>query len=358
MSELKEKTQTDRRSPRRHGRSVFGPIFLIALGFFLLFGNLGMLPELHWAALLQLWPLLLVFLGLNILVRAVPHPLGTILSALVALIAVGVVSYVLLFADEIPALAAYSSAGTGEMVREQVSFPAENVEAADVTIEFASPSVLVTTLSDSNELIEADVTHSGQLDFESSVSDGQATVVLKSRPSNEWYFWLNPANWDAFAEDVAWRVGLSPDVPMTLDFDMASGSAELNLVGLLIEHMVVDGGSGSVALVLPDGDYDLLYDVSAGHVDITLPEGGRHEFKLQGGSGSLTVIIPNSLEVRLELVDDGTGNLAIADRRLRQVEGDGVEEGAVWQTEDYEDNPNRVNILLEVGSGSVSVDNG
>ena len=76
----------DRR--QKNGRSLFGPIFLIGLGVYFLLRNMGIVSELNWAVALQLWPLLLIFIGINIIVQQVRRPFGTALSGLVGLTAV------------------------------------------------------------------------------------------------------------------------------------------------------------------------------------------------------------------------------------------------------------------------------
>jgi hypothetical protein len=81
---------------RRGSRSLFAPVVLIAAGVFFLLDNLGMVADLDWPAALRFWPLLLIFLGLNVLVTQLRPPLGSFLSLLVALAAVGVFGYLLL----------------------------------------------------------------------------------------------------------------------------------------------------------------------------------------------------------------------------------------------------------------------
>ncbi len=49
----------------RRPNSLFGPIVLIAIGLFFLLNQTNMLTDLYWLDVLRLWPLLLVFLGLN-----------------------------------------------------------------------------------------------------------------------------------------------------------------------------------------------------------------------------------------------------------------------------------------------------
>jgi hypothetical protein len=76
--------------------SLFGPIALIAIGLFFLFNRFNLLTDLYWLDVLRLWPLLLVFLGLNVLALQAPRPYTSLFSGLISLAAVLVFGYVLL----------------------------------------------------------------------------------------------------------------------------------------------------------------------------------------------------------------------------------------------------------------------
>ena len=80
---------------RHRPASLFGPIVLIAIGLFLLFTRLYPETHLHWLDTLRLWPLLLVFLGLNVIALQAPRPYASLFSGFLSLAAVLVFGYVL-----------------------------------------------------------------------------------------------------------------------------------------------------------------------------------------------------------------------------------------------------------------------
>jgi hypothetical protein len=63
--EVEKMSQITQR-PERRSNSLFGPIVLIAIGLFFLFNRFNILTDLYWLDVLRLWPLLLIFLGLNL----------------------------------------------------------------------------------------------------------------------------------------------------------------------------------------------------------------------------------------------------------------------------------------------------
>lgn len=122
---------------KQHERpSLFGPIVLIAIGLFFLIKELNPLTDLHWGDVLRLWPLFLVFLGLNILVQQAPRPWGMILSGLVALLAVGVFVAILLVG--LPGSLRQTGSLEGWRT-EPFSFVAEGVTTADLNLEIGLP---------------------------------------------------------------------------------------------------------------------------------------------------------------------------------------------------------------------------
>jgi hypothetical protein len=355
MSELQsEEVETSEKPRRRRGRSVFGPVLLIAIGIFFLLANLNMLPALNWQAALRLWPLLLVFFGLNILVRQVPSPAGTLLSALVAIAAVALFGYVLLFADQIPIVDRLGGIALGAATREEISFPADDVDSASVALHMAAPHAEVRALEDSNDLIAGSVTHRGELLFDTAVSDGHAAIDLDTTGSNTLFSWVDPTGWFDSASAEGWEIGLHPQAPMTLLLDLSSGSATMDLESLNLAELTVKGGSGAATVSLPNGEFDTIYDVGSGSVSLELPEDGRQHITVDGGSGSLRILVPASIEVRLMISDAGSGRLSVNDARFALVEEE--EDGAgSWETGGFPDSSERVELVIDVGSGSVTV---
>ncbi len=353
MTESNQEKPVSAKNPKRGGSSsMFGPVFLIALGILLLLANLGILPDLNWWAAVRLWPLLLVFIGLNIIVRQAPRPFGTVLSLVVSVLAVGVFGYILFFADQVPALKGFETQSLSEPTRSVVSLPAEKIKSAEIKIKFESPGAIIYGLEDSNDLINGEVTYIGELDFISDVSNDRATVSLETRNEGDWFTWLNPVNWFVEETEDSWEIGLNANVPLDLYLDLGSGSAELDLEKLAITSLFVDGAAGPSNLLLPVGTYDVEYDVASGSARMILPDSGQQKILVKGGSGSLKIDIPESMEIRL-VIEGGSGRLQLGDKRLEELAK--FDDESVWQTKGYEDALNRVEIFIDIGSGNVTI---
>lgn len=341
------------RRPSKQAPSLFGPIVLIAIGLFFLLNNIGLLPavQFNWVAALQLWPLFLILLGINLIVRQAPAPVGGFLSALVGVTAVVIFGYVLLFAEDNPRLARWGlNLPTAEAKTEQIAFSADGLQSANIDLSLGASRVMLFPLEDSPNLIEGQVSYLGELEFETQVIGSRATVSLRDRSVG--LFWLNPANWGSLNLEP-WEIGLNPSVPLDLRLRIGAGSTNFDLNGLTLSGLSVNGGAGSLVLLLPDGDYNTRVDVGAGSTRITLPENGRQRVEIDGGAGSLTLLLPPGREARIE-VDSGAGSLNLDRNRFTQVQGRSEREG-VWETAGYQRADDPLDIKIDIGAGSVTV---
>ena len=124
------------------------------------------------------------------------------------------------------------------------------------------------------------------------------------------------------------------------------------LESLNLARLFVDGGSGSAELALPSGDYDMSYDVGSGSTAMTLPSSGVYDFTVDGGSGSLTVLVPEAMAVRLT-TEGGSGGLNLPNGIFEALGQSDGNQGR-WQTDAYNDGTDRVDIFVDIGSGSVT----
>jgi len=64
----------------------------------------------------------------------------------------------------------------------------------------------------------------------------------------------------------SWELRLGTGVPVALEVDVASGRADLDLSGVRLETLALDGGSGALQLTLPaTGYYAWKYPDSSGY---------------------------------------------------------------------------------------------
>lgn len=321
------------RRPRRHRPpSVFWPIMFIGAGVILLLTTLGHLPPLSWGVLWQLWPLLIIALGIDLLIgrRSV---IGAIVSAVLICVLVGGIVLIALFAQNIPAVSDWIRPlelpkwiQTPELQTKHVEYSLEGMEQAKVYIDWTSVPGYLSALEDSPNLIEGDVDYLGELIFDVNVRGDQADVKLDSRFSG---FWFGP--WSP-GEEKRWDVGLSPNVPLDLTLDTDSDPCDFDLTGLQISNLVLNAGSGPV--------------------DLALPSGSNFEVQIDGGSGPITITLPKSVGARVVL-DSGSGPFS-PDARFQLVKGKRDGDGT-WETDNYRTAEHAISLEIDQGSGPITI---
>lgn len=332
----------------KNGRSLFGPIFLIGLGVYFLLRNMGIVSGLNWSVAFQLWPLALIFWGLNIIVRQVRRPFGTFLSGLVGLTAVILFGAVLFFGLELPFLSRFNLQSTAEYRVETVAVSGNGVETAVVALDLGSLGADVTGLDSSQNVLEGTLSVAGNLDFRENVQGSEANISLGEGSGGLWF-----GNWIASSNEPPWQIGLSRTVPLDLTVDIGSGQTDLALGSLLLSDLALDAGSGAVNLQMPSGDYDIRLDSGSGKVVATLPTNGRQSMEIDVGSGVVDLFLPPNMAARIEM-DRGSGAMTLDDR-FNQISGDDAD--GVWETPNYSpDNPDSILIIVDGGSGAFSVE--
>lgn len=339
----------DLRESKRHkrGHSLFGPIFLIGLGVYFLLRNLGIVADLNWGVAFQLWPLLLIFLGLNIIVQQVRRPFGTFLSGIVSLTAVTLFGAILLFGVELPFLSRFNLQTSAEYRQETVAVSGEGVETAVVSLDLGSLGADVTGLDGGQNLLEGTLSVAGELDLRQRVQGTEGVVSLSETSGGMWW-----GGWVSSVSEPPWQIGLSRTIPLDLTVDVGSGQADLELGSLNLSDLVVDIGSGMVNLQMPGGDYDIHLDGGSGKLVTVLPQNGRHELQVDAGSGAMDLFLPPTMEARVE-VDSGSGRVSLSDR-FERISGD--DQDGVWQTPNYDrEGDNSILIIIDGGSGAISI---
>jgi len=323
---FEEKKLDEARQPRRpRPPSVFWPIVLIGAGIMLLLSSLGYVPWQSWGVLWRLWPLLIIALGIDVLIghRSV---VGAIVSAVLLFGLIGAIILVAFFAQNIPVVSDWIQ--PAEFRSDHVESSLTNVERAEVYISWTSVPGYLNALEDSPNLIEADVDYVGELTFRTDVRGGLADVVLDSRFTGSW-FGVWPLGDQS---DKRWDVGLSPDVPLDLNLDAGSGPCDFDLIGLQVSGLVLDAGSGPI--------------------DLALPSGSSFDAKIDGGSGPVSIVLPQNVGLRVEL-DSGSGPFS-SDSRFELVQGKRYGDG-VWETYRYDAAEYKILLVLDQGSGPVSI---
>jgi hypothetical protein len=280
-------------------------IVLIAVGVLIALMNVGVLNWFTTLSFLQLWPVVLIALGVNIWTSG-KYPFAVILAALVV------------------AAVLYVSGGSwfnAKATPEQIN---QGLESASRAVVHLSPSVgsLDLKSKEMTNLLEGTVrTALGEKVSKSfRISNGVAFLDLQSEPRG------NRINLFNGRQDRNWDLVISNRVPLELSIDSGVGRNTLDLRNVQLEKLDLSAGVGELV--------------------VTLPERGGYKAKLETGVGATTVIIPKSVAVHLT-VERGMGAVSVT--------GTFTQEGNVYTSPDYATAENRAEVMVSGGVGSISI---
>ncbi|HEX9012471.1 MAG TPA: DUF5668 domain-containing protein [Anaerolineaceae bacterium] len=319
---------------------MFWPIVLIGVGIIWLMGNIGAIAAFDLPVLFRLWPLLLVFLGLDFLIGRRSPLVGAVLGVLA----------VVLVAGFLLGGRAFGLSSNVQVKTERFSTPIDEATSASVLLAFSDSPASVSSLSGSADLIEADLTYIGAINFRAT---GTARKVVRLARNEADFLLFTPLYWDP---SLNWQIQLTPRIPLALTINGGSGESRLDLSLLQLTSLKVSMGSGASAFTAPASGSQPLIEVSggSGSMDWTIPAGAGLEMRVSGGSGSINIHLPSAPVVELDLKDKDAGSVSFPTGWVQAPAAAGSQ--ATWETPGFAPSPHAVRIIIEhAGSGSIHI---
>jgi hypothetical protein len=240
-----------------------------------------------------------------------------------------------------------------DVVTERFREPLGSTEAAKISVNASIGDVHITALDDSTGLIDAAISHLGEIDF---VVDGdrEKNVSISQRQNDGGLQW-QPIT---VLEEVYWNIGINPDVPVALQIENGIGAGRYDLSALQLVELELKVGVGSVQVDLPSmsSAYDVRVNGSAGGTTISVPEDAAANLRLQTGIGEFVVDVPYDAAVRVVATSE-IGSVNVPSDFIRTSrEGDGLlGDGGVWETEGFSEAERQILIEFAGEIGGLTV---
>lgn len=281
--------------PRQRRLSLLGPALLIGLGAVLLLNRFGLLDWGVWYTLLQLWPLLLVAVGLELILA----PRSALAGVLIPLALLAALAGALWWAGARP------NAALGQATS-AIEQPLAAVERAELKLALGVGELRLAAMDEPEGLIAGTLQgQAGTLPSPvSTVQDGVAFYTLQQRSDRF------GAPWGSRVSGERWQLRLTREVPLHLTLDTGAGTTVADLAELRVTALHVNSGVGATELVMP----------RAGGLSGTI----------NGGVGQTTITLPGGVAARLT-IHRGLGDVRVPDgytRRGDSYESPGFSEAA------------------------------
>jgi len=281
-------------------------IILIAIGIVLLLSNLGVLDWNLWDALWRLWPLILIGIGLDLMLRR--KRLGSLIAGLVVA-GVFVLVVLIMHTHQAP------------LVTEVISQPLEGAKQARVILDAGVAELSLSAGENPDKLIEGTVRVGKRSKLKLTYDVKGNLGRLKLRQKNRGFAFLSFGK-----RDPKWNLRLTKAVPLDLAVDTGVGQSDLDLRGMKITSLEVDTGVGQTT--------------------VTLPAKGNLRVDMNGGVGELTIRIPETLAARIH-ARSGIGSV--------DVSGPFKKEGGDWMSDNYATASDKVDLDISGGIGTIDI---
>lgn len=232
--------------------------------------------------------------------------------------------------------------------------PIDNAAAADVELELSvGESYVYALAAGDNRLLAADLNYLGSLAF-GVTGDAQRHAFLRqSTPLT--VGWANPVNW---TNRPTWHIGLTRALPLDLRVQGGVGDADVNLTGLRLQAVRVEGNIGRMNVTLAAGrsPYSVNIRGGAGPLALNIPDGANADVNVRGGVGGLLLNIAAHAAVQVN-VDGGVGRTEMRPGfRRMEATAPGLPNTGLWETVGYHDQARRVRVNVAEGMvGNLSV---
>ena len=256
-------------------RGLLVPLVLIAIGIIVLLVNTGMLSQQALERLGDLWPLLLVILGVQLILNhTLPRRQATLigLAATAAIVVAAVV-----YAELAPA----APFGTRQA---DFSERTGGLSAATLDLDYSGATADVHAGSIGDSLYQAHVEYPGS-ESPPSISIDRESGTLSIHESSGIQLHL----FGSTRRNV--QVTLSDHIPWTIKISGGLGSARVDARQLQLTQLVVSGGVSRVDALLPTPRGTVLIDVSGGVSNVALqaPAGSQWHVGASGGVSGLRI---------------------------------------------------------------------
>lgn len=304
----------------RQSQIVSG-LIIIGIGFVFLFHTMGLVIDINWRHLLDFWPLILVFIGLNILLKK------TVIWWVVPLLMVLSVIFLLVTDYNLPGRYSYfngyeySSEKSSGVYRAEKDFTDE-INRFKVNLAFGAGQLDIGSVKDNSNLYEAKLKHYYSrpiVDYSYARANKTATLSLEGQKR---YKGLD------FKEVDDWNLYLSPDVLLDIELNIGAGEFNLNLDKLQIDSLVVNTGASDLEIDLGLNTDTVELNSGAANVKLNLPKEAGVEIRSTG------VISSNNF----------------------QKEGMIKTGGNIYYTKGYEESEKKIRIVINASASNIDVD--
>jgi hypothetical protein len=251
---------------QRPGPSIALPLVLIGLGGVFLLTNLGYISGLSWNRFAQLWPVILVIIGADLLLRP-----RSMIAAIIAEVAI--VGAALIFLVAAPPIGVVNP---GAFVASE-NVAREGATEMSLTLGYGAGDLSLS--GGASDLLAVRSTRQ-DVDLQRVVRSGNTAAVSVRSDTPSPTFVTTGRSWD---------VRVPSDIPLALTLDLGAGDFNVDLRDVMITRATVNNGASDLTIGLPTPKGEVPITISTGASSVTLeaPVGTEYRVTTTGGLNSI-----------------------------------------------------------------------
>lgn len=284
-------------------RGLVIPLLLIGIGVVVLLANLGYLTWDAALRLVDLWPVLLILIGIQIIAsRLLPAAAAAATgTAAVALALIGAIAYLAL----VPPLPSAS--------RSDFSDPVQGISRATLAVDLNAVRLNLQGAALESDLYEAHFDFPAGESPRAALDRGAAIVHVDSTGSG--------FGWPRFGARREATIRLNDSVAWRIRVNTGASNQVFDLSRLQLTELAIDGGASYVDVTLPSPAGQIAVTITGGadNVLVHRPRGSAVRVQVAGGASTL-VADGNRVSGRHDLTWEN-GYASASDRYNVRVEG-------------------------------------
>jgi hypothetical protein len=244
------------------------------------------------------------------------------------------------------------TAVTNNLLTENVSEPLDGATAASVEINSGWSNLTIDRLAEGDQLLANSALQyfekQGCPERSVHIDDGRAVLTYRERdPVRSWFH----LPWLGHFGPTDWTIHVNPSVVADITARTGGGNVKLNLTGMTISHLAANTGGGNLDVRLPDHSANVVVAARTGGGNVSVEIGeaisGVNTVEASSGAGNVIVHVPDDIPARVHATS-GLGKVVLGPRFSKVDQ-------STYQTPDYADAIDRVDISAKTGAGNVTI---
>ncbi len=292
-------------------------LFLIGIGLLFLLNSLGIATFRIWYLLSRFWPLILILIGLNIILKKTK--LWWIVPILIFVIFIGaiVMPEPMIRRFDTGSFTFYlNDQERSGVYKEDREFDNE-LNKLKVNLKYGANRLRVGKIINEDNLYDVDIDYRGEVPtvyYNRTNNNGDLRVEQAKK--------INVGN-----GSEKWEVNLTNKIPIDINVSAGAGDLMLDLEGLKVDDLNIDAGLGQISIRYPDYN---------------------NETEISAGASNIKLVIPEETAFRIE-TSTVLNNMNFDEVGLIKVQDD------IYQSMNYGEVENKIKIKLSTSVGNIKV---